>query len=146
MRRKTVPRRLSDILDKRSFAHVATLRQDGMLSVNPVALIWDGEHIRFSSLKTRLKVKNLQADPRLALSIPDPDNINRYLEVRGTATFEDDVDRSFINQIARKYMDTDEYPFDQPGDERVTITVHPTQVSGADIRLLDELEDEASNA
>ena len=141
MPRKTIPKGLVGILDKNCFAHVATLRPDGMLSANPVSVIWDGSHIRFSSLKSRVKVSNLRADPRIALSIPDPDNVNRYLEVRGTATMEDDVDRSFINAIAQKYMGEDVYPFDPPGAERVTITVHPEQVSGADIRLLEEHED-----
>ena len=124
-----IPEGYKDILESKCFPHVATIRPDGMISNNPICLIWDGERIQFSTTKSRKKYRNLLADDRVALSIPDPDNIWRYIEIRGRATLEDDVDRSFINSIARKYMGKDEYPFDQPQDERVTVTVHPEQVS-----------------
>ena len=32
-------------------------------------------------------------------------------------------------------MNVDVYPFDKPGDERVTITIHAEQVSSPDIPL-----------
>src|SRR5207244_1928125 len=83
-----------------------------------VCLIWDGSHVRFSTTKGRRKYRNLRADPRIAISVTDPENPWRYLEIRGRAELSDDGDRSFINQIARKYMGQDEYPFDRPGDER----------------------------
>jgi PPOX class probable F420-dependent enzyme len=132
-RSKQIPASHTDILDSKCFPHVATVRPDGQLSNHPVCLIWDGECIRFSITKSRKKYRNLVADPRIALSIPDVNNIWRYLEIRGTVTLEDDKDRSFINQIARKYMDQDEYPFDPPGEERVTVTVHHEQVSAGQV-------------
>ena len=58
-----------------------------------------------------------------------PDNPLHYLEVRGRAVLEDDIDRRFVNQIARKYMDVDEYPFDPPGAARVTVTITAEQIS-----------------
>ncbi len=126
---KDIPAEYHDILESKCFSHVATIRPDGMISNNPICLLWDGKHVRFSTTKGRVKYHNLVADDRIALSIPDPANIWRYIEIRGRATLVEDVDRSFINQIARKYMGMDEYPFDRPGDERVTVTVHPEQVS-----------------
>lgn len=119
------------ILEAKCFAHVATIRPDGMVSNHPVSVLWDGKHVRFSTTKGRKKYRNLLADDRVALSIPDPTNIWRYIEIRGRATLEDDVDRSAINAVAKKYMGQDEYPFDGPGDERVTVTVHVEQVSAA---------------
>jgi PPOX class probable F420-dependent enzyme len=126
---KDIPAEYHDILEAKCFPHVATMRPDGMISNNPICALWDGEYLRFSTTKGRVKYHNMVADDRVALSIPDPKNIWRYIEIRGRVTLEDDVDRSFINQVARKYMDQDEYPFDRPGDERVTATVHPEQVS-----------------
>jgi len=134
-RRKTLPPECFDILEGNSFAHVATLRADGQLSNNPVALMWDGSHVRFSTRKKLVKYGSLRSDPRIALSIPDPANIWRYIEIRGRATLEDDRDRSFIDSIARKYMGVERYPFDLPGDERVTVTVHPEQVSYFHVQL-----------
>ena len=128
-----IPESHRDILEAKCFPHVATLRPDGMISNHPVCLIWDGESIRFSITKSRKKYRNLLADDRLALSIPDPTNIWRYLEIRGRATLEEDLDRSFIDSIARKYMGQDEYTLDPPGEERVTVTVHPEQVSAVGV-------------
>lgn len=130
---KQIPEAYFDILESKCFPHVATIRADGMISNNPICILWDGEHVRFSTTKGRVKYRNMLADDRIALSIPDPENIWRYVEIRGRVSLEDDIDRSFINQIARKYMNEDEYPFDRPGDERVTVTVHPEQVSAVGV-------------
>ena len=129
MAKTEIPPDLEDILHKRCYASVATLRPDGMLSCNPISIIWDGEMIRFSSLEKQKKIRNLRADPRIALSIIDPDNPVRYLEIRGTAEIQPDDDRSFVNQIAKKYVGVDEYPFDEPGAKRVVVTVHAERVS-----------------
>ncbi|MCR9095083.1 MAG: PPOX class F420-dependent oxidoreductase [bacterium] len=128
-----IPPTHADILDKRCFASVATLRPDGRLSCNPVSIVWDGEKIRFSTRERTKKVRNLQADPRIALSIPDPDDPTRYVEIRGTAQLTDDDDRRFVNEIARKYMDADEYPYDPPGEKRMIVTVEIEHVSAPSI-------------
>jgi PPOX class probable F420-dependent enzyme len=93
--------------------------------------LWDGEKLRFSSVKSRQKVRNLRADDRITVCIPDPANPLRYLEIRGHAEIEDDPDRQFIDRIAREFMGTDKYPYDPSGTERVTITVRIEQVSGS---------------
>lgn len=133
-----IPETHRDILVDRPTGHLATLRPDGRLSVNPVGLMWDGEYVRVSTLKSRKKYRNLLRDPRVAISIPHRNNPNRYVEIRGIAELTDDVDRSFVNALARHYMDVDEYPFDGPGDERVTITIHAEQVSAPDIPMADD--------
>ncbi len=132
---KPIPESHHDILLDRPTGHIATIRLDGRLSVNPVGLMWDGEHVRVSTLKSRKKYENLRNDSRVAISIPHRNNPNRYVEIRGIAELTDDPDLRFINSIARHYMDVDVYPFDQPGDERVTITIHAEQVSAPEIPL-----------
>lgn len=124
-----IPATHADILDKRCFASVATLRPDGQLSCNPVSIVFDGRHVRFSSLERTKKIRNLRADPRIALSILDPDDPTRYLEIRGRAEIAADEDRSFVNEMAKKYMDVDEYPYDPPDARRMVVTVHAEQVS-----------------
>lgn len=132
-----IPEAFHDILTDKPIGHLATIRPDGQLSVNPVGLLWDGEHVRVSTVKTRQKYKNLAADPRVAISIPHRNNPNRYIEIRGRAELTDDPGRTFINSIARFYMGVDEYPFDKPGDERATITIHAEAVSTPAIPLAD---------
>lgn len=135
---RPVPASHQDILTDRPIGHLATIRPDGRLSVNPVSLIWDGEHVRISTLKSRQKYRNLVRDPRIAISIPHRNNPNRYVELRGVAELTDDRDRSFVNALARHYMNVDVYPFDPPGAERVTITLHAEQVSAPEIPLADD--------
>lgn len=132
------PERARPILTGTPIAFVTTMRPDGHMSTNPVAMHFDGEVVRFSTVRDRKKVRNLTADDRITLCVVQTDNYNRYVEIRGRAVLEDDTDRTFIDSIARIYMGADRYPFDRPGDERVTVTVIPDQVSCPAIPLSDE--------
>jgi PPOX class probable F420-dependent enzyme len=91
---------------------------------------WDGEHVMFSQTKTRQKYRNLQRDPRIALSIVDPENPFRYLEIRGEVTrIEEDPNIDFISSMAKKYLGVDRYPNHQLGDERIIVFVRPEHTS-----------------
>jgi PPOX class probable F420-dependent enzyme len=125
-----IPESHADILDKRAFASVATIGPNGEPQNNPVWFGWDGSHIRFSQTTTRQKYRNTRADRRVALSILDPDDPYRYLEIRGVvADVEDDPNLAFINSMALKYLGLDRYPWHQPGDERIVIVVEPTKTT-----------------
>jgi len=91
---------------------------------SPVWYGWDGTHLKFSTTKSRQKYKNLVRNPRVSASILDPDDPYRYLEIRGVAEIEDDPDNAFIHEIWRKYTGKD-YPWNQPGDERVVVKIRP---------------------
>jgi PPOX class probable F420-dependent enzyme len=109
------------------------------LSTHPVSALWDGQRLRFSTTKARAKYRNLLADDRVTVCIPDPRNPLRYLEIRGRAKIADDADRTFINLIAREFMGIETYPYDPPGTERVTITIEiekvvPSQVDVSSTR------------
>lgn len=124
----TIPDSHQDLLDKVTIANIATIGPSGEPQSNPVWFEWDADAgvIRFSQTKTRQKLHNLERDPRIAVTIVDPENPYRYLEVRGKMTsVDDDSDNAFIDRQAKRYMDQDSYPFHQPGDERVTVTVTP---------------------
>ncbi len=125
-----IPESHVDILDKKAFASVATIGPNGEPQNNPVWFGWDGSKIRFSQTTTRQKYRNVHADGRVALSILDPDDPYRYLEVRGVVEdVENDPDLAFINSMALKYLGLDRYPWHQPGDERVVIVVEPTHTT-----------------
>ena len=132
------PERAIPILMGTPIAFVTTMRPDGRMSTNPVAMHFDGRRVRFSTVRTRKKTRNLEADERITLCVVQTDNYNRYVEIRGRAVLDDDTDRSFIDNIAKVYMGADRYPFDQPGDERVTVTVIPEQISCPAIPLSDD--------
>ncbi len=121
-----IPAEYADLLERPTFAHVATVGPDGEPQNNPVWFDWDGERISFSQTTGRQKVRNVQREPRVALSIIDPDNPYRYLEVRGVVErIDPDPDKAFIDKMAKKYLGVDAYPWGQPGDERVVVVVRP---------------------
>src|SRR5947209_2339924 len=71
-----------------------------------------------------------QHHPRIALSIVDPANPYRYLEIRGTVVeIREDPDLDFINSMAQKYLGQEKYPWHRPGDERVVIVVQPERTT-----------------
>ena len=93
-----------DLLDATVVAHMATVRPDGSLQNNPVWFEWDGTHIKISQTRARQKMRNLDHDPHVALSLVDPENPYRYLEVRGVVDeVEDDSDLSFIDDLSALY-------------------------------------------
>ena len=72
---------------------------------------------------------NFARDPRVALSILDPENPYRYLEIRGRVVeiTEQGAD-DHINRMAKKYLDKDIYPFRKPDEVRVIYKVEPQRV------------------
>ncbi len=121
-----IPEGYEDLLGTTALIHVATLGPDGEPQSNPVWFDWDGEHVKFSQTTTRQKYRNIERDPRIAFSMVDPENPYRYLEIRGEVTkIEEDPNLDFINAMAKKYLGMDEYPYHQPGDERVILYVRP---------------------
>jgi len=126
-----IPADKLDLLESKALADVATIGPHGEPQVNPVWFGWDGTYVTFSQTTGRQKYRNLQRDNRIALSIVDPENPFRYLEIRGTvARVDPDPDKVFIDEMANKYLGVEKYPWSQPGDERVVIVVEPQHVTG----------------
>jgi PPOX class probable F420-dependent enzyme len=125
-----VPDQYKDLLEKKAFAHLATVMKDGSPQVTPIWFDYDGTHVRINSAKGRWKDKNMRNRPKVALSIPDPDNPYRYLQIRGTVTevTESGAD-THIDSLAKKYLGQDKYPYRQPGEERVIYKIAVERVS-----------------
>ena len=109
---RVIPEKFTDLFDKRVFANLATLMPDGRPQVTPVWCEFDGTHIMVNSAQGRQKDRNMRRDPRVSLSVMDPDNAYRYLEVRGEVVeIEEDTTCEHINKLAKKCLDLDEYPY-----------------------------------
>lgn len=113
-----------DLLDRPTFAHLATVRPDGAPQTQVMWFVWDGERIRMTHTKTRQKYRNFQREPRVALSIADPDNNYRFLEVRGTVESidDDDAQASFYLSLQKRYGQS--YPVPD-ADVRVILNIRP---------------------
>jgi PPOX class probable F420-dependent enzyme len=121
-----IPKSHLDLFQKKALAHLATLMPAGQPQVTPVWVEFDGRHVIINTAEGRQKDKNLQRDKRVALSLVDPDNPYRYLEVRGTVVerTHDGADAS-IDALAKKYLGKDKYPFRQPNEVRVLYKIEP---------------------
>lgn len=126
----TIPDSHADLLNSMALAHVATIGPDGAPQNNPVWFDYDGTHLRFSQTTGRQKYRNLKNQPAVALSIVDPANPYRYIEVRGVVDeIVDDEGNAFIDSMAQKYIDQPQYPWHQPGDHRVIVKVKAVKTS-----------------
>ena len=127
-----IPEKYLDLFKgKKAFANLGTLMPDGQPQVTPVWFDFDGENLIFNSARGRQKDRNVRRDPRVSLSIVDPENPYRYVEVRGRVTniTQEGADDS-INKLAKKYLGVDKYPYAQPGEVRVIYVVRPEHVHG----------------
>jgi PPOX class probable F420-dependent enzyme len=118
------PESHADLLEKPTFAHLATVRPDGSPQSSVMWFAWDGERIRMTHTKTRQKFRNLANEPRVALSIADPGDQYRFLEVRGVVESieDDDAEASFYQALQKRYGQS--YPIPD-ADVRVIMTIRP---------------------
>ena len=107
----TLPADLLDLLRRPSLTFIATTMADGSPQLTQVWVDTDGEHVLINSVKTHVKVRNIERDPRVALTISDPGDPSNYWQVRGRvgqATTDGAVDH--IEQLSRKDLGTP-YPW-----------------------------------
>ncbi len=124
-----IPAEYADLLTRPLFGHLATVRPDGTPQANPMWFSWDGTHLRFTNTTRRQKYHNVTAEPRIAMSVNDPDRPYRYLEVRGRVErIEPDPEAAFFAELAKRYgLELDGPPGDAA--DRVVFVVRPEAVS-----------------
>jgi PPOX class probable F420-dependent enzyme len=130
--RATIPPEFLDLVTtKKAFANLATLMPNGRPQVTPIWFDFDGTYIRVNSARGRVKDRNMRRDPRVALSILDPDNPYRYLEVRGRVIrITEDGAVAHINALAKKYRGMETYRSRTPDEVRVLYVIEPRRVAG----------------
>jgi PPOX class probable F420-dependent enzyme len=122
----SIPQEVLDLFDGRlRIGYVSTARPDGNLSVVPVGVMLQDSKIRISSRTKTNKVRNLKANPHIAVCVTDPEDPRRYAMITGAAELADDVDRVFVDWLARTHMGHDEYPYEGRDVPRTVITIRP---------------------
>ena len=122
-----IPPGFRDLLtEKKPLAHVATLQPDGSPQVTPVWFDYTDGVVRINTAKGRIKARNLSAGSKVALSIVDPDNAYRYIQIRGTVSKEttEGAD-AHIDSLAKKYLGKDVYPWHSAKETRVIYEITP---------------------
>ena len=119
--------RVRELLEAPNFGHVGTVRKDGSPMVKPIWLDVENGHIVVNSARGRVWPKNVERDPRVSVTVTNPENPYEYVEIRGRVVDSYDDDE-VIDRLAKKYLDADKYPFKQAGEIRVTYRIEPEHV------------------
>ena len=119
------------LLQEPQIAQFATVMKSGAPQVTPV---WvdvepDGGHILINTAEGRLKTRNSERDPRVAVSVVDSQNPYRLAVIRGTI-----VERTHegadahIDAMAKKYLGQDTYPWRNAEEQRVILRIKPHHI------------------
>jgi PPOX class probable F420-dependent enzyme len=121
--------RARELLDGRNFVTLGSLAKDGRPALNVIWGDTDGDVVRVNSAEGRQWPKNIRRDPRVTLTVMNQDNPYEYAVIVGRVT-EDTHDGAddHIDALAKKYLDKDEYPFRQEGEQRVMFKIEPEKV------------------
>lgn len=122
--------RVAELLEDKNFAQVATTREDGSPHVTPVWIDHDGESVLLNTAEGRAWPANALRTGKIAINVPNQENPYEYVYIQGTVTADttDGADEH-IDKLAKKYMDVDEYPFRQDGEQRLIIKVAPDKIT-----------------
>jgi len=125
---KPLPDGAKRILDGLNLAHVATIMPNGSPQVSPTWVYRHDDYVMISTGTDRQKTRNLERDPRVALSIAPVDQPFPPLQIRGRVVEiirgEAAVD-GFV-EVSKKYGNPN--PQRPPAAERVVYKIEATSI------------------
>ncbi len=124
----TLTEKQGEFLENPFVATVTTLRQDGSPHSTVVWVDREDGTVLFNTARGRAKVRHLERDPRVAVTVVDPGNVYRWLSVTGRAELVDEGADAHIDKLAKKYLGRDEYPWRSPDEQRVIVRIRPEKV------------------
>ncbi|WP_344972680.1 PPOX class F420-dependent oxidoreductase [Streptosporangium fragile] len=117
-----------DLLRQPIHAWVTTVRPDGSLHSTVVWVDVDGDDVIFNTAVGRAKERHLRRDPRVSVSVLDPEDAFHLVSVSGDARLELEGADEVIDRLANKYLGVETYPYRQPDEQRITVRVTPGAV------------------
>ena len=125
-----LPEGLISLLHQPSLCFLTTLMPDGAPQMTQTWVDTDGEHVVINTVQGFQKVKNVERDPRVALTVSDPDAPARYYEVRGRVlTVATDGAADHIEKLALRYMGRP-YPWFGGRDQiRLLLTIEADKIN-----------------
>ncbi len=123
-----IPESHRSLLDDgtKAFAWVAAVMPNGGPQLTAVWFNTDGENILFGTSTGAAKYRYFKANDRVAISIPDPDNPYKYIQLRGRVQLTEEGAVEHTHALSRKYTGKD---FDiAPGSVRVMYKVKPQRI------------------
>ena len=126
-----LPDGLLALLRQPSPCFLATTMPDGAPQLTQTWVDTDGEHILINSVAGFQKIRNIERDPRVALTVSDPEQVSRYFAVRGRVLdVTADGAADHIEKLAQRYLGGP-YPWYGGRDQtRLLITIEADKISG----------------
>lgn len=130
-----IPDSARSLLSSGRLAHVVTTNPDGSPQVSIVWVGLDGDEIVFGHLGDGQKIRNLERDPRVALSVEgsdvQPPGLQQYLVVYGAARVTEGGAAELLQELAHVYLGPDVKfpPFDDPPPGRI-VHITPARFAG----------------
>jgi PPOX class probable F420-dependent enzyme len=112
-------------------ATATTLREDGSPHNTIVWIDAENGTVTFNTAVGRAKERHLRSDPRVAVTIVDPENTYLWVSVSGRAELTTDGADDQIDKLAKKYLGEDKYPWRNPAEQRVSVKITPEKVDSA---------------
>jgi PPOX class probable F420-dependent enzyme len=124
-----------DVLTAGRLAHLATINADGSPHVSIIWVGLDGDEIVSGHLGARQKLRNVERDPRVVLSLEtghrNPIGLDEYLVVSGTGRVTRGGAPELLQRLAHVYLGSDARfpPFDDPPPGYV-LRITPESIGG----------------
>ena len=114
-----IPQSARSLLESGRLAHMVTTNPDGSPQISIVWVGLDRDEIVLAHLGAGQKMRNLERDPRVSISVEGaevpPPGLQQYLVVRGTARITDGGGPELLQELAHVYLGPDvKFP---PGDD-----------------------------
>lgn len=131
----SIPESHIDLLTGPYYAVFTTIAPDGQPENTVVWCSYDGTYVLVNTAKGRRKDENVRRNPLVALTVVDPENPYRWVDVRGAvAEIVPDENNANINAHAKLYTGNDVYyggfaPSERAAQEqRIILKIAPERV------------------
>jgi PPOX class probable F420-dependent enzyme len=114
-----------ELIDGPHTAILSTANRDGRPQSSVIFVKPAGGTVVFSTIRGRLKTRNMERDPRVSLLILA--RSGRYVEIRGHVDITDDPGKALLHEMYERYLDGATPP-PEPEAERVVVRMHPEKL------------------
>jgi PPOX class probable F420-dependent enzyme len=126
---------LRALLESGPLAHVVTINPDGGPQVTVVWIAVQGDDVLTAHMGMYRKLRNLQRDPRIAISLQAPrqpgEFMTQYAVLYGTATVEEGGGAELLQRLGRVYVSPDfEFPVSPDSGGGFVIRTRVDRVAG----------------
>ena len=124
-----LPKRLLDLLAAPNPCLIATSDPDGSPQMTQTWVDTDGKHVLINTVRGFRKLRNIERDPRVAVSILDRDDPTTYYSLAGTViSMDTEGARESIDQLSEKYTGGPYQNYGAADQVRVLLTIRVDRI------------------